>query len=169
MRPSRQFRPYIVVAGLLLALSACSDSAPISAPGGGTSALGQTASSPGDTALTGTPFVPSANVDLVVTVGAAVAGQDSLQYTPLASAKVTVFSQKLVANPGGADSLTVAETAVADATTDASGKVRFAALPSVAYRVEAVGSEGSASVTLAPPYPAAMNLRLIIRPANSTD
>jgi hypothetical protein len=164
MRHATRYRPSILVAGLLLALSACSDSAPIAAPGGGsTSALGQTLSSPGDTALTATPFVPSANVDLAITVGAAVAGQDSLQSTPLASTKVTVFSRKLVATPGGADSLTVSETVVADATTDASGQVRFAGLPSVAYRVAALGTGGSASVTLAPPYPAAMNIRLIIR------
>lgn len=164
MRHSTRYRPCILVAGLLLALSACSDSAPISAPvGGSTSALGQTPSSPGDTALTGTPFVPSAHVDLAVTVGAAVAGQDSLQYTPLAGAKVTVFARKLVSTPGGADSLSVAETVVADATTDASGTARFAGLSSAAYRVAAVAAAGSASVTLAPPYPAAMNIQLIIR------
>lgn len=164
MRHSTQYRPCILVAGLLLALSACSDSTPISAPvGGSTSTLGQTLSSPGDTALTGTPFVPSANVDLAVTVGAAVAGQDSLQYTPLAGAKVTVFARKLVATPGGTDSLSVSETVAADATTDANGKVRFAGLPSAEYRVTAVATLGAASVTLAPPYPAAMNIRLIIR------
>jgi hypothetical protein len=162
-------RPAVV--GLLVALAACSDSAPISAPEDAGTALGRSAEAPGDTALTTspvTPATPAPTINLGVTVGAAVAGRDSLQYTPLADAKVTVYEQTLVASPGGGgDTLTVSERAVANAATDANGKVIFNALPAAQYRVEAVRSGnggGSASINLAPPYVADVGVVLIIRP-----
>jgi hypothetical protein len=158
-------RPYIAAAGLLAALAACSDSASISAPEDAGTTRSQTAAAPGDTARSGTPFTPATTIGLGVTVGTAVAGKDSLAYAPLANAKVTVYTRTLVpVQGGGADTLTVSELAVGSATTDASGKARFAGLPSAQYRVEAArDGGGSASVTLAPPYAADVGVLLIIR------
>jgi hypothetical protein len=193
-------RPHFLIAGLLAAAAACSDSDTISAPDGGATTLDHKSSAAGDTAHTGSPtaphtpstpgdtasavppstpstpsaphdstpstppFVPAASINLTVTVGAAVSGTDTLAFSPLANARVTVFAMTLVAAPGGGrDSLTVSEHSVADATTDASGKVRFAGLPAVAYRIEAVREGGSASVRLAAPYPADVDIKLIIR------
>ena len=168
MRHFTRRTPSVVCAALLVVLAACSDSAPISAPEDAGSALDHSATAPGDTARTGVPFTPATTIDLAVTVATAVAGQDSLAHTPLANAKVTVYGQTLVAVPGArSDSLKISENVVANATTDASGKVRFAALPAAQYRVEAVrdgSGGGAASVSLAPPYSANVNVLLIIRP-----
>jgi Prealbumin-like fold domain len=167
MRRFIRGRPSIITGGLLVVLAACSDSGAISAPDDAGAARGQTAAAAGDTARTGAPFTPATSIDLAVTVGAAQSGQDTLAYTPLSGAAVTVYERKLVATPGaGADTLTVSERVVATATTDASGKARFAGLPAAQYRVEAVraGNGGSASVTLAPPYAAEVGVLLIIRP-----
>ena len=164
----RQFirrRPSATVAALLVVLSACSDSAPISAPeDAGTTREAASEAAPADTAQQATPSTPVTVIDLGVTVGAAMAGKDSADYTPLANAKVTVYDQKLVRG-SGADTLVVSESAVANATTDASGKVEFGALPAAQYRVEAVrDGGGTASVILAPPYAANVGVLLIIRP-----
>jgi hypothetical protein len=155
-----------VVAGLLIAIAACSDSAAISAPEDAGTTRGQTAAAPGDTAQSSTPSTPATEINLGVTVGTAVAGQDSLAYTPLANATLTVYSLTLVPVPGGAaDTLEVSEHIVANATTDASGKARFTGLPAAQYRVEAVRSGGgTASVNLVPPYAADVAVLLIIRP-----
>jgi hypothetical protein len=165
----RQFirrRPSAAGAVLLVVLAACSDSASISAPEDAGTTLGAaSAAAPGDTALTTKPFVPATVIDLGVTVGSAVAGKDSTDFTPLPNAKVTVYDQKLV-RESGADTLGVSETAVANATTDANGKVRFNGLPAAQYRVEAVRegvSGGTASVILAPPYAAEVAVLLIVR------
>ena len=165
MRQVIRRRPSAAVAVLLVALAACSDSAPISAPEDAGSTRGAAATAaPGDTAQKATPYTPATVIDLGVTVGAAVAGKDSADYTPLANAKVTVYDQKLVRG-SGADTLVVSETAVADATTDANGKVQFSELPAAQYRVEAVrDGGGTASVNLAPPYSASVGVLLIIRP-----
>jgi len=167
----RQFirrRPSAAVGVLLAVLAACSDSGPISAPeDAGTTRGAAAAAAPapsGDTAQKATPFVPAKVIDLGVTVGATAAGKDSTDYTPLANAKVTVYDQKLVRG-SGADTLVVSESAVANATTDASGKVRFGGLPAAQYRVEAVrDGGGTASVILTPPYSASVGVLLIIRP-----
>ena len=171
MRHIIRRRPSVVAAGLLVVLAACSDSAPISAPDDAGTTRGQSAAAPSDTAVTGTgtpttPFTPATKIDLGVTVGTAVAGKDSLAYAPLAGAKVTVYSRTLVPMAGGRDTLTVAESVVASATTDASGTARFTGLPAAQYRVEAIregSGGGSASVNLAPPYAADVGVLLIIR------
>lgn len=166
MRHRSALSPHVIVAAALVALAACSDASPISAPADGT-ALGRAATSPADTAVSGTPFVPATSINLSVTVGAAVAGADTLASTPLAGAKVTVYARSLVATTGGADTLEVSEQVVASATTDAGGMVTFTRLPAAEYRVEAdrdgTGA-ATASVTLAPPYPAEVKLQLIVRP-----
>jgi hypothetical protein len=166
MRHFTRRRPFVATAGLLVALAACSDAGSISAPED--AGLGQAAAAPGNATPTSKPSTSATSIDLGVTVGAAVAGKDSLAYTPLANAKVTVYSRKLVAAPGGgADSLMVSESVVANATTDASGKARFAGLPAAEYRVEAVrtgNGGGTASLNLAPPYAADVGVLLIIRP-----
>jgi hypothetical protein len=164
----RQFirrRPAAAGAVLLVVLAACSDSASISAPEDAGTTLGAATAAPGDTALSTKPFVPATVIDLGVTVGSAVAGKDSTDFTPLPNAKVTVYDQKLV-RESGADTLGVSETAVANATTDANGKLRFNGLPAAQYRVEAVRegvSGGTASVILAPPYAAEVAVLLIVR------
>ena len=165
----RQFirrRPIAAGAVLLVVLAACSDSGSISAPEDAGTTLGTaSAAAPGDTAQSTKPFVPATVIDLGVTVGSAVAGKDSTDFTPLPNAKVTVYDQKLVRG-SGADTLVVSETAVANATTDANGKVRFDGLPAAQYRVEAIRegvSGGTASVILAPPYAAEVGVLLIIR------
>jgi len=165
MRHFIRRRPSVVAGGLLVALAACSDSAAISAPNDAGTAVGQTAAGPGDGSQPGTTQAPATIFDLGVTVGTAAAGRDSLANTPLANAKVTVYSQTLVPVPGGgADSLTVSERAVANTVTDASGKARFTGLAAAQYRVEAVrDGGGSASVNLAPPYAANVGVLLIIR------
>jgi hypothetical protein len=168
MRHFTRRSPSVLGAGLLVVLAACSDAAPISAPEDAGSTLNHSAAAPGDTARTGVPLTSATAIDLAVTVATAVPGQDSLAHTPLANAKVTIYGQTLVAVPGArADSLKISENVVATATTDASGKARFAALPAAQYRVEAVrdgSGGGSASVTLAPPYSANVAVLLIIRP-----
>jgi hypothetical protein len=167
MRPIIRGRPSTIAGGLLVVLAACSDSTAISAPDDAGAARGQTAAAAGDTARSGTPFTPATSIDLAVTVGAGQSGEDSLAYTPQASATVTVYARKLVAAPGaGADTLTFSESIVGTATTDAAGKVRFAGLPAAQYRVEAAraGDGGTASATIAPPYAAEVGVLLIIRP-----
>ena len=168
MRHFIRRRPSAVAAGLLVVLAACSDSAPISAPEDAGTTRGQSAAALGDTAQPGTPVTPvtpATKIDLGVTVGTPVEGKDTLTYTPLANANVTVYSRTLVPAPGGRDTLTVSESVVGNATTDASGKVRFAGLPAAQYRVEAIRSGGGgASVNLAPPYAADVGVLLIIRP-----
>jgi hypothetical protein len=158
-------RPFVVLGGLLAIMAACSDAAPISAPDDAGTTVGQTAGVPGDTTVSGTPFTPATVIALDVTVGAAVPGADTLAYAPLANAQVTVYGTTLVrAAGGGADTLSVSENVVATATTDASGKARFTALPAAQYRVEAVRSGGgTAWATLAPPYAAEVGVVLIIR------
>ena len=199
MRPLTP-RSYFIIAGLLVAVGACSDSGTISAPDSGATAIDHKASTPGDTATKGSPtapatpatpsdtavttpappstpvdstpatppIVPATSIDLSVTVGVPVPGRDTLAFTALANAKVTVYGRTLVVTPGaGADSVKVTEAVVATATTDAGGKVSFADLPAAPYRIEAVadGSSGArASVTLATPYPRTVAITLIIRP-----
>ena len=123
-----------------------------------------TPSTPSDSTPTTPPFVPSATIDLSVTVGAAVAGKDTLAFTPVANAKVTVFSRTLVPTPGaGADSLKLVEGVVANSTTDASGKAHFDGLPAVSYRVEAVQGGRSTSVAIAGPYSRDVGITLILK------
>jgi hypothetical protein len=166
MRHFIPHRPSLVLAGLLVVMVACSDTAPISAPDDAGTARGQTAGAPGDTALSNTPFTPATEIALRVTVGAAAPGTDTLAYTPLANVQVTVYGTTLVhGTGGGSDTLMVSERAVASATTDAGGKVRFTGLPAAQYRVEAVRSAGgAASVNIAPPYAGDVGVLLIIRP-----
>jgi hypothetical protein len=162
-RPARD----LLAGFLLLGAVACSDSTPLSSPEiSASSASTDTLSTVGGPGSVERPFVPATAIDLAVTVGSAVAGQDTLAYTPLANATVKVFSRTLVhSNASGRDTLSLSENEVARGTTNAAGEVSFAALPAVAYRIEAALGAGSPwSLFIAPPYPEDVRVRLIVRP-----
>jgi hypothetical protein len=164
-------RAIAVAAGALLSVAiACQDSS--TAPAGGDQiGLAATASQPGDTTHGTPPGDPPANppvtaFNLTVSVSAPVSGGDTTQFTPLANAKVTVYSFKLVSGSGGGDTTGVSKTVVVTGTTNGAGQITFASLPSAQYLVEAIpaGASSGPSLHIGPPYAAHVDLNLIVRP-----
>jgi hypothetical protein len=157
---------YALVAAVAL-VAACQElsTAPSNSPGPAASAGGGS-NAPSDTGGVTPPVTGATAITLAVTVGTAVPGPDTLEYAPLANAKVSVLRQTFTRGPGtGADTLTTSETVVASGTTDANGVATFQNLASASYRVEAVAAAGGqgASVWIVPPYAANVAATIVIR------